>query len=186
MKSEREKMIAGEVYCVMDEKLQADQQRARRLTREYNATDGTEGEKRNKILRELLGSCGEQVHIEPDFKCDFGYNIHVEGLLIANFDCLLLDTCEIIIGKNCFIGPRTCIYTACHSLIPEQRNTPTCFGKPVKIGQNVWLGGNTVILPGVTIGDNVVVGAGSVVVKDIPANVVVGGNPAKFIKNIEC
>jgi maltose O-acetyltransferase len=184
MSSEREKMIAGELYYVLDKQLQADQHRARKLTKQYNATDYAEGAKRNKILKELLGTCGEHVYIEPDFKCDFGYNIHVEGPLIANFDCLMLDTCEISIGKNCFMGPRTCIYTACHSLIPQERNTPHCFGKPVKIGQNVWLGGNTVILPGVTIGDNVVVGAGSVVVKDIPNNVVVAGNPAKFIKNI--
>ncbi len=97
----------------------------------------------------------------------------------------MLDTCEIKIGKNCFMAPRTCIYTACHSLKPEERNTPTCFGKPVTIGKNVWIGGNCVVLPGVTIGDNVVVAAGSVVTKNVPDNVMVAGNPVKIIKKIE-
>lgn len=185
MKSEKEKMIAGEVYDVLDEQLQEDQRKARKLTKEYNATTIDEREKRNKILKELFGTCGQQMHIEPDFKCDFGYNIHIKGMLIANFDCLMLDTCEITIGENCFMGPRTCIYTACHSTNPQERNTPTCFGKPVKIGRNVWLGGNVVVLPGATIGDNVVVAAGSVVTKDVPDNVIVGGNPAQIIKKVE-
>lgn len=185
MCTEREKMQAGQPYYVLDPGLQADQQRARRLTGEYNATEASEVEKRRKILKELLGTCSDLVHIEPDFKCDFGYNIHIQGMLVANFDCLMLDTCKITIGENCFMGPRTCIYTACHPITPKERNTPYGMGKPVKIGKNVWLGGNTVVLPGVTIGDNVVVAAGSVVVKDVPDNVVVGGNPAKCIKYVE-
>lgn len=184
MRSEKEKMVAGEVYYVLDPQLQADQRRARKLTREYNDTQHDEKEKRNKILQELLGTCTEQTYIEPDFKCDFGYNIHIKGLFIANFDCLMLDTCEITIGDNCFMGPRTCIYTACHSIDPQERNTPNGFGKPVTIGKNVWLGGNAVILPGVTIGDNVVVAAGAVVTRDVPDNVIVGGNPAKILKPV--
>ncbi|WP_186430426.1 sugar O-acetyltransferase [Clostridium sp. BSD9I1] len=181
-KTEKEKMIAGEVYSVFDKELVQASVRARMLTKQYNNTSPEEGEKRIQILKQLFGSCTDMTFIEPDFKCDFGFNIHFEGRIIINFDCIMLDTCEIHIGENCFIGPRTCIYTACHSLDPNERNTPTCFGKPVKIGKNVWIGGNCTILPGVTIGDNAVIAAGSVVCKDVAANTMVGGNPAKFIK----
>lgn len=183
-KTEKEKMIDGEVYGVFDKELTQASARARMLTKQYNNTSPAEGEKRIQILKQLFGRCTDMTFIEPDFKCDFGFNIYIEGRIIINFDCLMLDNCEIHIGENCFIGPRTCIYTACHSLNPNERNTPTCFGKPVTIGKNVWIGGNCTILPGVMIGDNAVIAAGSVVCKDIPANIVVGGNPAKFIKKI--
>lgn len=183
-KSEKEKMISGEVYNVLDPELQQASLKARRLTKEYNNTDPAEKGKRLQILKQLLGSCSDMTNIEPDFKCDFGFNIYFEGMAVVNFDCLMLDVGEIHIGENCFIGPRTCIYTACHSLKPEERNTPTCSSKPVIIGKNVWIGGSAIILPGVKIGDNAVIAAGSVVCKDVPSNTVVGGNPAKFIKNI--
>lgn len=185
MITEKEKMIAGEVHFALDAEIQNDKIKARKLTKEYNNTEPTESEKRIKILKELFGTCSDKVSIEPNFTCDFGYNIHIEGMLIANFDVLMLDTCEIRIGENCFIGPRTCIYTACHDIKAEVRNAPYLFGKPVKIGKNVWLGGNCVVLPGVTIGDNVIAAAGSVITKDVPPNTMVGGNPAKFIKNID-
>lgn len=185
MKTEKEKMISGELYNVLDSEIKCDQKRARKLTKQYNMTEDDDGAERIKILKELFGSCSEQTFIEPTFKCDFGYNIHLEGMFIANFDCLMLDTCEIRIGENCFMGPRTCIYTACHSIKAAERNTPTSFGKPVKIGKNVWFGGNCTVLPGVTIGDNVVVAAGAVVTKDVPDNAMVGGNPAKIIKMID-
>lgn len=183
-KSEKEKMIDGEVYNVLDNELRELSTKARMLTKEYNNTNPNEGEKRISILKQLFGSCTDMTFIEPDFKCDFGFNIYFEGRAIINFDCIMLDNCEIRIGENCFIGPRTCIYTACHSLNPVERNTPTCFGKPVIIGKNVWIGGGCTILPGVNIGDNAVIAAGSVVCKDVLEGTVVGGNPAKFIKNI--
>ena len=185
MKTEKEKMLLGEKYFVLDKEIQSIQANARRLTKLYNNTTSEECEERFSILKELLGGCTEATHIEPDFKCDFGINIYFKGFAVVNFDVLMLDTCPINIGENAFIGPRTCIYTVLHDMLPSQRNKPECFGKPVNIGNNVWLGGNVVVLPGVTIGDNVVVGAGSVVTKDIPNNVLAAGNPAKVIRKIE-
>ena len=185
MMTEFEKMIHGEVYCPLDPEIQGMQRKARKLTKEYNATEPEDYPNRIRILKELLGSCSDMTFIEPDFKCDFGRNIYLEGRAILNFDVLMLDSAPIRIGEGAFIGPRVCIYTACHDIDPVERNKPQCFAKPVTIGKNVWIGGSAVILPGVTIGDNVVIGAGAVVTKDIPDNVVVGGNPAKILRTIE-
>ena len=137
---------------------------------------------RREILEELLGQVGENIFIEPTFKCDYGYNIKVGDNFYANFDCVILDVCPVTIGKNVFLAPGVHIYTATHPLDAEERCSGAEYGKPVTIGDNVWLGGRSVIAPGVTIGNNVVVAAGAVVVKDVPDNVVVGGNPAKIIK----
>ena len=139
-------------------------------------------ERRREILEELLGQVGENIFIEPTFKCDYGYNIKVGDNFYANFDCVILDVCPVNIGKNVFLAPGVHIYTATHPLDAEERCSGAEYGKPVTIGDNVWLGGRSVIAPGVTIGNNVVVAAGAVVVKDVPDNVVVGGNPAKIIK----
>ncbi|MCB2293878.1 sugar O-acetyltransferase [Clostridium algoriphilum] len=185
MKNERDKMIDGELYDALSPIFDEDKKKARQLTSEYNLTKEGQKEQRLRILKELLGTCSELTFIEPTFKCDYGYNIHIEGLFVANFDCLMLDSCEIRIGKNCFMGPRTCIYTACHPINAGERNRGISFGKPVKIGEDVWFGGNCVVLPGITIGDNAIVAAGSVVTKDVQANTMVGGNPAKLIKIIE-
>lgn len=184
MKSEKEKMIASEPYMPSDPELVIDRENARRLTRLYNNSTETEAVHRKQILKELFGSTGENVIIEPSFRCDYGYNISVGENFFANFNCVILDVCKVTIGENCMLAPGVHIYTASHPLDPIERNSGLEFGKPVTIGNNVWLGGSCIINPGVNIGDNVVVASGSVVTKDIPDSVVVGGNPAKIIKQL--
>jgi maltose O-acetyltransferase len=185
MKSEKQKMLDGELYNAADPELVKERENARRLTRLYNHTTETEYENRTRILKELLGSTGEQFFMEPAFRCDYGYNIHIGENFYANFDCVILDVCEVRIGENCFMAPGVHIYTAAHPIHPFERIAGPEFGKPVTIGDNCWIGGRAVINPGVTIGKNVVVASGSVVTKDVPDNVVVGGNPARILKEIE-
>jgi maltose O-acetyltransferase len=184
-KTEKEKMLAGELYLASDSQLTKDRENARRMTRLFNQTLETEYEKRIEILKQLFGSTGMSLYIEPTFRCDYGYNIHVGNNFYANFDCVILDVCEVRIGENCFIAPGVHIYTATHPLNPFERVSGAEFGKPVTIGNNVWIGGRAIINPGITIGDNVVIASGAVVTKDVPNNVVVGGTPAKVIKNID-
>lgn len=181
--TEKEKMICGQLYNALDPELRMLNIRARELTYQYNATMSREGEKRAVILGKLLDTCTNNTFIEPNFQCDYGFNIHVSGLLVMNFNCVLLDTCKITIGDNAFIGPNTCITTASHPIMHKER-MKTSFGKPVIIGNNVWIGANCTILPGVIIGDGAVIGTGSVVTKDIPDYVIAVGNPAKVLRAI--
>lgn len=185
MKTEKEKMLAGEIYNPADPELVRDREEARRKVLVYNQTLETEVEKRIQILKDLLGSTGENIYMEPNIRFDYGYNTYVGENFYANFDCTFLDVCEVRIGDNCMLGPNVHIYTATHPINPIERNSGKEYGKPVNIGNNVWIGGGSIINPGVTIGDNVVIASGSVVTKDVPDNVVVGGNPAKIIKQIE-
>jgi maltose O-acetyltransferase len=179
--TEKEKMLAGELYNAVDEQLVLERINARKMTRLFNeSTD----KNRHDILKELFASTGERFYIEPNFRCDYGSNIYLEDNFYANFDCIILDVCKVTIGKNCMLGPRVSIYTATHPLDAKLRVSGAEYGKPVTIGDNVWIGGSAVINPGVTIGDNVVVASGAVVIKDVPDNVVVGGNPAKIIKEL--
>ncbi|PRX27186.1 maltose O-acetyltransferase [Orenia metallireducens] len=179
--TEKEKMLAGELYNAADEQLVLERINARKMTRLFNeSTD----KNRHDILKELFASTGERFYIEPNFRCDYGSNIYLEDNFYANFDCIILDVCKVTIGKNCMLGPRVSIYTATHPLDAKLRVSGAEYGKPVTIGDNVWIGGSAVINPGVTIGDNVVVASGAVVIKDVPDNVVVGGNPAKIIKEL--
>ena len=184
MASEKQKMMNGELYRPQDDELVNDRLRARKLTRLFNQTMETDSEERAALLKELLGSTGKEYYIEPTFRCDYGFNIHVGENFYANFDCVILDVCEVRIGQNCMLAPGVHIYTATHPLLPDERNSGKEYGKPVTIGDNVWIGGRAVINPGVTIGNNVVVASGAVVTKDIPDDVVVGGNPARIIKQI--
>ncbi|MEH6946232.1 sugar O-acetyltransferase [Bacillus sp. JJ634] len=185
MKTEKEKMLNGELYHAADPELLQERVNARRLTRLYNQTIETDDNKRTKLLKELFGSTGENLYIEPTFRCDYGYNVHVGENFYANFDCVFLDVCEIRIGDNCLIAPGVHIYTATHPLDPTERISGAECGLPVHIGHNVWIGGRAVINPGVKIGNNVVIASGAVVTKDVPDNVVAGGNPAKIIKQME-
>lgn len=185
MKTEKEKMLAGELYKATDLELTKERENARRLTRLFNETLETELSERTTLLQELFGSTGQEIYVEPSLRCDYGCNVHVGENFYANFDCVFLDVCEIRIGDNCMMAPGVHIYTATHPLDPTERNSGVEYGKPVTIGDNVWIGGRAVINPGVTIGHNVVIASGAVVVKDVPDNVVVGGNPARIIKEIE-
>ena len=183
--TEKEKMLAGEMYDPADPELITERGTARLKTRLFNETLEYETDKRIEMLKNLFGSTGNSLYVEPTFRCDYGYNIHVGENFFANFDCVILDVCEVRIGDNCFVAPGVHIYTATHPIHPTERNTMREYGKPITIGDNVWIGGRSVINPGVTIGDNVVVASGAVVTKDVPANVIVGGNPARVIKKIE-
>ena len=183
--TEKEKMLAGDMYDPADPELTIERGTARLKTRLFNETLEYETDKRVRILKDLFGSTGKTLYAEPTFRCDYGYNIHVGENFFANFDCVILDVCEVRIGDNCFMAPGVHLYTATHPIHPTERNTMREFGKPITIGDNVWIGGRAIINPGVMIGDNVVVASGSVVTKDVPANVIVGGNPARVIKKIE-
>lgn len=185
MKSEKEKMLNCELYDAEDTELTRDRINARRLTRIYNQTIETEKNIQTELLKDIFGSTGDIINIEPSFKCDYGYNIHVGENFYANYDCVILDVCEVQIGDNCLLAPGVHIYTATHPLDPNERNSGLEFGKPVSIGNNVWIGGRAIINPGIQVGNNVVVASGAVVTKDVPDNVVVGGNPARVIKQIE-
>lgn len=182
--SEKEKMLRGEGYIASDKELVKDRKNARKLTRMYNQTTEDEDKKRSEILKNLLGTIGNNIFIEPNFRCDYGYNIHLGENFFANFDCIMLDICKINIGDNVMFGPGVHIYTAYHPIDSTSRISGIEYGSAVNIGDNVWIGGKTIINPGVNIGENTVIGSGSVVVKDIPANCVAVGNPCKVIKKI--
>eukprot|EP01132_Coremiostelium_polycephalum_P005849 gene5849-7278_t len=185
-KSEKQKMIDGELYNAFVPELIQDRENCRILTRKFNDTPECKYEERQQLLKQLFGTTGEKIYMESTFRCDYGYNIHVGENFYANFDCVILDVSTVTIGKNCLIGPGVHIYTAGHPLNAHRRHIENVeFGKAIKIGDNVWIGGRSIINPGVTIGDNAVIGSGSVVTKDVPANTVVAGNPAKVIRNID-
>lgn len=182
--TEKEKMLSGQMYDPRDAELKADAMKSRKLTRMFNSTTEDEKIRRKEILKELFGGTGEKISIEPPFRCDYGSNIYVGENFYANFDCVILDVAEVHIGKNCLLGPKVCIFTPCHPLDPDERSTGREYGKPVTIGDNVWIGGGAIINPGVTIGNNVVIGSGAVVTKDIPDNSVAVGNPAVVRRKI--
>lgn len=185
MMTEKEKMIRGELYLAGDETLVADRKHARRLTERFNRSGIDDLEERKEILSALLGSTKESYYIEPNFKCDYGYNIHLGKRFYANFDCVFLDICPITFGDDCMLAPGVHIYTATHPIDPIERISGYEFGKPVTIGDRVWIGGGAIINPGVTIGDEAVIASGAVVTKDVPPRTVVGGNPARVIKTID-
>jgi len=175
-KTEKEKMLAGELYLATDPELTAENLHAQRLLVRYNTC---QPEERYAILQSLFGTCGEGVVIKPGFGCDYGYNIHMERNVFLNFNCVLLDVCTIRIGEGTQIGPAVQIYAADHPRDAATRLRGLENGKPVTIGRNVWIGGGAILLPGITVGDGAVIGAGSVVTKDVAANQIVVGNPAR-------
>ena len=183
MKTEREKMLAGELYDALDPVLVTARERARDLCQDLNATRELEQETRRRVLIELLGSGGESAWIQPPFYCDYGNNIYLGERVYFNFNCVVLDVCEVHVGDFTFFGPAVQIYAATHPLNAQLRRTQE-FGRPVTIGSDVWVGGGTIILPGVTIGSGTVVGAGSVVTRDLPEGVVAVGNPCRVLRSI--
>jgi maltose O-acetyltransferase len=184
MPGAKERMLNGEAYDPDDPELVADRERARELTGQYNRTAPDDRDERRRLLEDLLGALGDGCHVEPPFRCDYGYNIYVGENVYVNFDCVILDVCRVEIGRNCDIGPGVHIYTATHPLDATERAAGTEYGAPVTVGDNVWIGGRAVLNPGVTVGDDAVIASGAVVTDDVPENVVVGGNPATVIRDL--
>lgn len=182
--TEREKMINGEVYQPFCEELEQDRFRAKTLCAQYNSLLPRQKEEKQTLLKQLLGNAGQNSVVEPDFYCDYGYNIEFDGFVYINHNSVLLDCAKIKIGADTFIGPNCGLYTAVHPITAKDRIAGVEWAKPITIGKGVWLGGNVVVLPGVTIGDRAVIGAGSVVIKDIPSDVVAVGNPCRVVKQI--
>jgi maltose O-acetyltransferase len=181
--AEWHKMLAGEIYEAAAPEFGAFLMKTRKIIKRYNDLEPDSPELKT-LLHEILGSCGENIIINQPFHCDFGCNIHLGENFFANFNLTILDEGLVTVGDNCFIGPNVSIYTACHPLTPDERNTGAEWAEPVTIGHNVWIGGNAVITPGVHIGDNSVIGAGAVVTRDVEPFSVVAGNPAKCIRQI--
>lgn len=177
-----ERRDAGLPY-ISDESIFEEQKRARRLTQLLNTTDRSDFPQISEIVKELLGK-SEGAFINPPFYCDYGSHIEVGKNFFANYNCTIIDVAKVKIGDNCMLAPNVAIYTAGHPIHPDTRNTAYEYGIEVIIGDNVWIGGNAVICPGVHIGNNVVIGAGSVVTKDIPDWSVAAGNPCRVIKKI--
>lgn len=184
MKTEKEKMILGEKYNPVDVQLVLERAKANKICTKYNKKSFNELNMHSRLMKSLINT-KDNFWIKPPFYCDYGYNISIGKNVMLNYGCVILDVCPVNIGDNTLIGPNTHIYTACHSLDSKERLKDVEFGKPVTIGKNVWIGGNCTILPGVSIGSNSIIGAGSVVTKDVPNNVVVAGNPARVKKRVE-
>ena len=184
MSTEREKMLAGELYDSLDAELTAARNRARDLCQALNAASESQEEDRRRILRELLGAGGEDVWIQPPFYCDYGTNILLGKKCFFNFNCVVLDVCQVKVGDYTLVGPAVQIYTATHPLNADLRRKQE-FGKPIEIGSDVWIGGGAIICPGVTIGSRTVIGAGSVVTRDIPDRVFAAGNPCRVVRELK-
>ena len=182
--TEWEKLQVGHIYNDFDDDLFQRRIVAKKLFRQYNKTEDEEVELRNHIMEQLFKKVGKNVWIEPDFRCEFGKNIVIEDNVYINFGCVILDCAEVVIGANSLLGPNIGIYPVNHATDAEERINGGCYGKPIHIGKNVWLGGDVKILAGVTIGDNTIIGTGSVVTKDIPSNVIAVGNPCKVFRPI--
>lgn len=180
-----EEMMSGREYDATHCGLRDLLQKTRMKLWRFNNLKPDESEEMNELLKGLFGSIGERFIINQPFRCDYGCNIYLGDDCFINFNCTILDEAKVTIGNNAFLGPNVSIYTACHPLEPEKRNKFIQWAEPVTIGNNVWIGGDVTVLPGVNIGDNVVIGAGAVVTKSFPANVVIGGNPAIIIKEID-
>lgn len=185
MKSEKEKMLAGELYDALDPQLSEDRLRARLLTQALNAGSEADTEERSRILKELIPNAGAGLWLQPPFYCDYGYNIVTGEKVFFNFNCVVLDVAQVTIGNRTLFGPNVQIYTATHPMDHITRASGLEFAKPITIGDDVWVGGSAVICPGVRIGDRSVIGAGSVVTKDIPADVFAAGNPCRVIRPLQ-
>ena len=183
--TEKEKMLSGELYdAAFNKELTEDRCKAKDICYQYNNLKPSNIVEREKIIKKLFAKTGNQITVEQNFYCDYGYNIYVGENFYMSYNCVILDCAKVEFGDNVLIAPNCGFYTAGHPLEIELRNKGLEYAKPIKIGNNVWIGGNVTVLPGVTIGDNVTIGGGSVITKNIPSNVVAAGNPCKIIKEI--
>ncbi|MFC1922053.1 sugar O-acetyltransferase [Chloroflexota bacterium] len=184
MKTEKLKMLAGELYNALDSQLVKERRQARDLIKELNDSRDEEQERRLAIIDQLFASVGRDIWIEPPFYCDYGSNIILGDKVYFNFNCVILDPAKVVIGDNVLFGPNVQIYTATHPLNYLERRTGLEFAQAIEIGSDVWVGGSAVISPGVRIGSRSVIGAGSVVTKDVPQDVFAAGNPCRVIREI--
>jgi maltose O-acetyltransferase len=180
----RERMLAGELYLADDPVLAEEQAQAARLLNRFNQTGVDDGAERHGLLLELLGQLGEGSEIKPPLRCDYGYRIRVGARTFVNYGLVALDVASIAIGDDVQIGPNVQLLTPTHPIDPDTRRAKWEAAEPIAIEGNVWLGGGVIVLPGVTIGENTVVGAGSIVTKDLPPNVVASGNPARVVRSL--
>ncbi|MNK18612.1 Maltose O-acetyltransferase [compost metagenome] len=180
--TQKQKMLAGELYTAADPEIQADQLAAGAWMKRFNATQDEPPDRWHDLLKERFAHVGQGAIIRPPFHCDYGYNISLGEGVFMNFNCVILDVVRVTIGDGTQIGPAVQIYTADHPHDPAQRRAMLEFGRPVHIGSQVWIGGGAIILPGVTVGDDAIIGAGSVVTRDVPAGAKVMGNPARVAR----
>jgi maltose O-acetyltransferase len=183
-RSQRDRMLAGELYIADDPRLAAESLRALELSQRFNTSDPSDPRARRAVLRELLGSVGEGTEIRPPLHCDYGYQTHVGARTFINFGVVLLDVATITIGDDVQVGPYVQFLTPTHPVEAEPRRAKLEAAKPIVVGDNVWLGGGVIVCPGVSVGENTVVGAGAVVVRNLPANVIAVGNPAQVIRSL--
>ena len=183
--NEKEKMINGLPYDASDSELYSERIRCKTMCFKYNQTLPEQMGQRQDIIKKIIGKTKGIFHLEPNFYCDYGYNIELGENFYSNHNLVILDCAKVTFGDNVFIGPNSGFYTAEHPLNAQERITGAEWAYPINVGNNVWFGGNVTVLAGVTIGDNTVIGAGSVVTKDIPSNVIAVGNPCKIISKIE-
>lgn len=184
MKTEKEKMLCGELYDALDNQLTEERTKARLLLKEFNDCREDQQEERLRIMKKLIPDSGKNLYIQSPFYCDYGTNILIGEKVFFNFNCVVLDVMQVKIGDRCMFGPNVQIYTATHPVDHRERASGLEFAKAVSIGNDVWIGGSAVICPGVTIGDRTVIGAGSVVTKDLPNDVFAAGNPCRIIREI--
>jgi maltose O-acetyltransferase len=182
MKSEKEKMLAGELYNALDKQLTDERIKARLLLKKLNDSPEDQPGRRESILKQLLPNSGNGLWLQPPFYCDYGTNIILGEKVFFNFNCVILDVAQVAIGSRTLLGPNVQIYTATHPVNYLERSSGLEYGKPVVIGEDVWIGGSAIICPGVKIGNRSVIGAGSVVTKDIPDDVTAVGNPCVVVK----
>lgn len=180
----RERMLAGEPYIADDPEIAMELARAQRLTHKINTTDPTAADEVRELFSELLGELGDGAEIRPPFHCDYGTRTRFGARSFANFGLTVLDVAAVVIGEDVQIGPNVQLLTATHPLDPSQRRDKWEGAEPITIGNNVWLGGGVIVCPGVTIGDDTVVGAGSVVTRSLPAGVIAVGSPARVVRDL--